>query len=58
MIRLAAYLDPAPIARKVLAHYFGIPEEDPAALKRVAGFVPEDDEPGMVLQLSQLEVRE
>jgi penicillin-binding protein 2 len=44
----------APIARKVLARYFGVPEEDPAALKRVAGFVPADDEPGMMVRLSAL----
>ena len=42
----------APIARKVLARYFGVPDEDPSALKRVAGFVPEDDEPGMMMRLS------
>ncbi len=45
----------APIARKVLAHYFGIPADDPATLKKVAGFVPEHDEPGMALRLSALE---
>jgi penicillin-binding protein 2 len=44
----------APIARKVLARYFGVPEEDPAALKRVAGFVPEDDEPGLAVRLTSL----
>jgi len=41
----------APIARKVLAQYFGVPDEDPAALKRVAGFVPEDDDAGVALRL-------
>jgi len=44
----------APIARKVLAHFFGVPEEDPAALKRVAGFVPEHDQPGAAIRLSAL----
>ena len=44
----------APIARKVLARYFGVPDEDPAALKRVAGFLPEDDEPGALIRLSAL----
>jgi len=44
----------APIARKVLARYFHVPEEDPAALKRVAGFVPEADQHGAVIRLSAL----
>jgi penicillin-binding protein 2 len=42
----------APIARKVLARYFGVPDEDPAALRRVAGFLPERDEPGSLIRLS------
>jgi penicillin-binding protein 2 len=44
----------APIARKVLARYFGVPDEDPAALKRVAGFVPEHDQSGAMIRLSAL----
>jgi penicillin-binding protein 2 len=41
----------APIARKVLSRYFGIPDEDPTALKRVAGFVPEEDEHALAMVL-------
>jgi hypothetical protein len=31
-----------------------VPEEDPAALKRVAGFLPDRDEPGRIIRLSAL----
>ena len=45
----------APIARKVLARYFGIPDDDEAALKRVAGFVPLHDQYGAEIRLSALD---
>ena len=44
----------APIARKVLARYFGVSEEDAAALKHAAGFVPEEDEHGVAVRLAAL----
>ncbi len=44
----------APIARKVFARYFGIPDEDEAALKRTAGFVPLHDQYGAAIRLSAL----
>ncbi len=42
----------APIAQKVLAKYFNIPDEDLTALKRVAGFVPTNDQPAAMIRLS------
>jgi len=45
----------APIARKVLARYFNVPEDDPNALKHAAGFVPDRDEHGAAIRLAALE---
>lgn len=45
----------APIARKVLARYFHVPEDDPNALKHAAGFVPDHDEHGAAIRLAALE---